>query len=227
MRAAASSSASGRWSSRPQSSATAASGLEVGPDRPRSLDEEGSRLRPRRAAAGRARPRPGCAAARGTSRAIRSVGRRRDERRRAAARQPGAGARGCRGRRACAARRRARRSRRRRELRRRADRASACSTSVAVAERRERHEDRPAVGLVGQQASELDREARLARAARADDRQHARIALVDERDRVEELPLAAEEARRRRREVDAPGRAKRRELVDRRAARGGPRPRSP
>ena len=41
------------------------------------------------------------------------------------------------------------------------------------------------------------REARLAGPSRADDREHARVALEHERDGVEELALAAEEARRR------------------------------
>src|SRR5207249_2832384 len=52
-----------------------------------------------------------------------------------------------------------------------------------------------------------------ARSSRADDRKHPRISLVDQRDRVEQLLLAAEERCRRGRELDAPRRAQRGELA--------------
>src|SRR5206468_9275056 len=84
---------------------------------------------------------------------------------------------------------------------------------LRVPERRERNEDGSPFGIVTEQARELDREARLARSSRADDREHPRISLVDQRDRVEQLLLAAEERCRRGRELDAPRRAQRGELA--------------
>ena len=101
------------------------------------------------------------------------------------------------------------------------------STSAGIAKRRERAEDRAAVRFLGEQSGELDGEARLAGSARAEDRQHARVALVHERDRLEQLALAAEEAGRGGRQLDAPGRAQRREVAVTRAARAGSRRRSP
>ena len=83
----------------------------------------------------------------------------------------------------------------------------------AVAERCERDEERRAVCLLGQQPGELDREARLAGTARPDDREHTRIAVEDERDGLEELALAPEEAGRGRRQVDAARRTQRRKLA--------------
>ena len=77
----------------------------------------------------------------------------------------------------------------------------------------QRHEDRAAVGLVGQEPRQLDRESRLAGAARTDDREQAWIALEPERCRVEELALAAEKVRRRSGEVDGTGCPKRWELA--------------
>ena len=84
---------------------------------------------------------------------------------------------------------------------------------LRVPERRERDEDRSSLRVVAEQARELDREARLAGSSRADDREHPRVALVDQRDRVEQLLLAAEERRGRSRELDAPGRSERWELT--------------
>ncbi len=84
---------------------------------------------------------------------------------------------------------------------------------VWVAERSEWHEERASFGLVREQAGELEREPRLAGAVGADDRQHTWIAFVEERNRFEELPLAAEKAGRRRRQVDASRRPKRREVA--------------
>ena len=81
-----------------------------------------------------------------------------------------------------------------------------------VADRSERHEDGAAVGLVGEEPCQLDREPGLARAARADDREHARIALEPQRGGLEELALAPEKAGRRGGEVDRARRAERREL---------------
>jgi hypothetical protein len=78
-----------------------------------------------------------------------------------------------------------------------------------LAQRGKRDEDRASVGILGQQAGELDREAGLAGAAGAEDREHTGIALVHERDRVEELPLAPDEAGGRSWKVDASGRAER------------------
>jgi hypothetical protein len=67
--------------------------------------------------------------------------------------------------------------------------------------------------LLCEQAGELDREAGFSGSARSDDRQYARVALVDEGHRLEELALAAEKARDRRRKVDAPRASQRRELA--------------
>ena len=64
---------------------------------------------------------------------------------------------------------------------------------LRVPERRERDEDGSSLRVVTEQARQLDREARLAGSPRADDREHPRIALVHQRDRVEQLLLAAEE----------------------------------
>src|SRR3954454_15937773 len=53
---------------------------------------------------------------------------------------------------------------------------------------------RAALGLVGQEPGQLDREARLASAPGADDREQPWLPLEPERRSVEELPLAPEEA---------------------------------
>ena len=74
---------------------------------------------------------------------------------------------------------------------------------------------------------ELDREARLAGAAGADDGEHARIALENQPDRVEQLPLPADERRGGVGQGDAARRAERRELARRRAGRAASRRRSP
>ena len=84
---------------------------------------------------------------------------------------------------------------------------------LRVPERGQRHEDRPSVGIVAEQAGELDREARLAGSPWPDDREDTRVALVHERDRVEQLLLSSEERRGRARELDAPRRAQRGELA--------------
>ena len=81
-----------------------------------------------------------------------------------------------------------------------------------VAHGRERHEDRAAVGLLGQEPGELDREACLPGAAGTDDREHARVAVEPEGGGLEELALAAEEVGRRSGKVDGTRRAQRREL---------------
>ena len=74
-----------------------------------------------------------------------------------------------------------------------------------IADGGERYEDRPAVGLLREESSQLDREARLAGAARADDRERSRIVVEPHRRRLDELPLAAEEVRRRRGKLDGAG----------------------
>jgi hypothetical protein len=74
-----------------------------------------------------------------------------------------------------------------------------------VAKRRERDEERRALRILGEQASGLDGEARLTRPARPHDREHPRIALEHERDRVEQFTLPPHEARRRCRQLDATG----------------------
>ena len=74
-----------------------------------------------------------------------------------------------------------------------APRRSAISGTTSAASRtgRERHEDRAAVGLVGQEPGELEREPRLARAAGTDDRQQPRVA-------IEPAALAASKSSRSR-----------------------------
>jgi hypothetical protein len=62
-----------------------------------------------------------------------------------------------------------------------------------------------ASGTFGEEAGELDREAGLAGAAGAEDRQQARVVLDDKRDGREELALAADEGGGRRRQVDRAG----------------------
>ena len=49
-----------------------------------------------------------------------------------------------------------------------------------VAQCRERYEDRSAFRLFGEQTSELDHEARLARSSRTEDGQQTRVALIHE-----------------------------------------------
>jgi hypothetical protein len=73
---------------------------------------------------------------------------------------------------------------------------------VRVAERSEWDEHRPAGGLVGEQPRELNREACLADAARAQDRQNTRIALEHHRDRLDALLFPADKGRGRRRQLD-------------------------
>ena len=70
----------------------------------------------------------------------------------------------------------------------------------------------PAASSPSRRASSIA-EPRLAGSARADDREHARIAFVDQRDGVEQFLLAAEKRRGRHRELDAPRRSERRELA--------------
>ena len=84
---------------------------------------------------------------------------------------------------------------------------------LRIPERRERNEDGASLCVVAEQARQLDREPRLAGASRADDREDPRISLVDQRDRVEQLLLAAEERRCRSRKLDASRRPERRELA--------------
>ncbi|MGI8861271.1 MAG: hypothetical protein ACR2GV_00895 [Gaiellaceae bacterium] len=81
----------------------------------------------------------------------------------------------------------------------------------AFVHRSERKEQRCAVRLIGEQPSELDREACLPGATRPDDRQHARCVCDPRRDGVIELTLTTEKPRRRGRELDAPGSAQGRE----------------
>ncbi len=81
-----------------------------------------------------------------------------------------------------------------------------------IADGGERHEDRAAVGLLGEEPGELDREAGLAGSAGADDREHARIAVEPERRSLEQLLLAAEERGCGRGEIDGARRSQRREL---------------
>ena len=83
-----------------------------------------------------------------------------------------------------------------------------------VAEWCERDEHGAAVRVLGEQTGELEREACLAGAAGAEDGQDTGVALVHERDCVEELLLAAEEASRRDGELDAARRPERRELLE-------------
>ena len=71
---------------------------------------------------------------------------------------------------------------------------------LRVGHRREWNEERASIRLVGEQASNLDREARLPRSAGADDRQDAGVTLEPRRNRVEQLTLAPEEPRRGRRQ---------------------------
>ena len=82
-----------------------------------------------------------------------------------------------------------------------------------IPERCERNEDRSSFCVVAEQTRQLDREPRLAGAARTDDREDPRISLVHQRDGVEQLLLAAEERRRRSRKVDASRCPERRELA--------------
>ena len=79
-----------------------------------------------------------------------------------------------------------------------------------IAERRERDEDRAALGVLREQTGQLDREAGLARAAGADDGQDRRRLGEHERDGVVELALTTEEPGRRGREEHGAGRPERR-----------------
>ena len=74
---------------------------------------------------------------------------------------------------------------------------------LGITKWRECEEHGPTVGLLREQSHELDREARLARPAGAEDRQDSRVSVVCERDRVEELLFAAEKLRRRGRQLNA------------------------
>ena len=80
-----------------------------------------------------------------------------------------------------------------------------------IAKGRERHEQRAALGVLRQQARELEREAGLPDAAGAEDRDHARVVLEHGRHGVEELLLPAEKPRGRHGEVDTTRGAQRRE----------------
>ena len=185
---------------------------DIGADGPRPLDEQrdGVGLVHRRQVELGTRRRS--AAARGSSPRSEAPARRRAARR-AAGRRRAAAARGCRGRRGFASRRSASRSRR--DLSPEAPRRSAISgtTSAGVANGSERYEDRATVGLLGQESGKLDREPCLARAARADDRQHARVAVEPQGGGLEELALASEELRRRSGQVDCARRPQRREIA--------------
>ena len=79
----------------------------------------------------------------------------------------------------------------------------------SVAERGEGDEARAAVGVVCEKACELDREAGLADATRADDRQHPWLVLEPHRDSAMEIVLAAEEAGCRGWQLDRSGAAQR------------------
>ena len=78
---------------------------------------------------------------------------------------------------------------------------------VGIAKRRERAEDGPAVRFLGEEAGELQGEARLSGSARAEDRERPWVALVHERHGLEQLALASQEAGRGGRQVDASGRS--------------------
>ncbi len=82
---------------------------------------------------------------------------------------------------------------------------------VGVAKRRQRAEDGPALCVLGEESGELQGEARLPGSARAEDREHPWVALVHERDGLEQLSLASQEASGGDRQVDAPRRANCRE----------------
>ena len=81
-----------------------------------------------------------------------------------------------------------------------------------VPEWRQRNEDRAAVRFLREQARELKRESRLPGATRPDDGKDARLALVPDGNRPEELALTAEEGGSRGRKVGCAGRSKWREL---------------
>ncbi len=69
-----------------------------------------------------------------------------------------------------------------------------------VPDRRQRDEHGAAVGVLCEQACELEREPRLSRPAGADDGEDSRVVREPGRDRVEQLALSAEERRRGRRQ---------------------------
>ena len=179
-----------------------------------------------RAAGGRARPRPGSGAPRGSWRRVATPGRRPRDRREGV-RLPG---------RSCSRLSHTtcvRRSPMRAAIAAGSGRGGAepvghrRQDELRIPERCERDEDRSSFCVVAEQTRQLDREPRLACSARADDREDTRVSLVDQRDGVEQLLLAAEERRR-------PEPGARRSPVSgaagtraRRAGRGEPRLRSP
>ena len=97
-----------------------------------------------------------------------------------------------------------------------------------VAQRRERHPEDAVGVVVGELGGGLEREPRLAGAARPGQRQQADVVLASSATHLGELALAAEERRRRNR-AGSSGRGvlQRRELARRRAGRAARRPRDP
>ena len=167
--------------------------------------------RPRAAAEGRALPRPGSEAARGDVTMSRSDGALGDECGERAGGRAGSRCSRLSSTR-CVRRAPTRRRDRRRERGRgpelRGDRGE---DEIRVAQRGERHEDGRPVGLVGEDARQLDREACLADTAGPDDREDPRRLLDPERHGAMEVGLAADERRRGIRQVDRPGSPQRRE----------------
>ena len=186
---------------------------DVGADRPRPLEEQrdGVALVHRRQVELRTRRRS--AAARGSSPRSEAPARQRAGRR-AAGRRRAAAARGCRGRHGLASRRSASRSRR--NLSPEAPRRSAISGTTSAGSRTGASGTKtvpPSASSARNRASSIAKPC-LPRAARADDREQAWLAVEPQGGRLEQLALASEELRRRSGQVDGARRPQRREVGD-------------